>query len=110
VDQSTPPAVQPVPTRPLSKMGEAPATCAGCEMAQTATAVARLLGVDLAVLPLCTMCAVSHRLREDIAAQMILQRCSPETRVHLQRWRARRPAMSDADLLAACLTAICRTP
>jgi hypothetical protein len=75
-------------------------------MAQTAAAIARVLGVDFSVLPLCTMCAVMHRLREDIAAQMILQRCSPETRRHFQCWRAQMPGRSDADLIAAFITTI----
>jgi len=104
-DQDAPPAVQPVPRGPSPVARDAATPCAGCETSQTAADIAGLLGVD--ALPRCTLCRLVRRLWEDVAAQMLLQQCLPETRTTFAQVRAQAPAhLSDADLLAKLLSQV----
>ena len=92
-----------VPQAP--RQAPVPTPCAGCETSQTAADIAGLLGVD--ALPQCTLCRLVGRLWEDIAAQMLLQQCLPETRATFAQVRAQAPAhLSDADLLAKLLSQV----
>lgn len=105
-DRGAPLSAKPVPKGPSAVAGNAPATCSVCGTVQAAVALARLLDVDVHALTLDIIYGSIHRLQEDVAAQMILQKCPDETRARFQCARDVVPGESDAYIIAALLTTI----